>query len=124
MSSVVRTAVLLSAGSSSVVLAQSGCPRKLTRKDGWRLQRIPTDAGATRSGSEPQRERRPRPCGAAVRADAISRKLRGLAASPMWRAVREDIGTASASVARRTQLSPRPGADAGWERRRERLRRA
>jgi hypothetical protein len=77
MSSVVRTAVLLSAGSSSVVLAQSGCPRKLTRKDGWRLQRIPTDAGATRSGSEPQRERRPRPCGAAVRADAISRKLRG-----------------------------------------------
>jgi hypothetical protein len=37
--------------------------------------------------------------------------------SPMWRAVRADIGTVSASVARRTRLSPRPGADADWERR-------
>jgi hypothetical protein len=95
-------------------------PRKLTRKDGWRLQRIPRDVGVTRSGSEPRRERRPRPCGAAAPADAISRKQRGLAVSPMWRAVRADIGTASTSVARRTRLSPRPGADAGWERRLER----
>jgi hypothetical protein len=41
-------------------------------------------------------------------------------ASPMWRAVRADIGMASASVARRTRPSPRPGADAGWARRLER----
>src|SRR3954464_15640890 len=112
--------LLLSAGSSSVVLAQAGCQCKLTRKDGWRLQRIPRDAGATRSGSEPRREREPRPCGAAARADAISRKQRGLAASPMWRAVRADIDMASASVARRTRPFPRPGADAGWARRLER----
>ena len=31
-----------------------------------------------------------------------------------------DIGMASASVARRTRPSPRPAADAGWERRLER----
>jgi hypothetical protein len=37
--------LLLSAGSSSVVLAQAGCPCRLTRKDGWRSQRIPRDAG-------------------------------------------------------------------------------
>lgn len=84
---------LLSAGSSGG-LGAIGIPRKLTRKDGWRLQRIPRDAGAMH-WSERRRERRPRPCEPAVCADAISRKRRGRGASSMLRVARADIGTRS-----------------------------
>ena len=120
MSNGVRTAVVVVCGLFIGGLGASGMPVQ-AHAQGWVAVAADSKGRwAMRSGSEPRREREPRPCGAAARPDAISRTQHGLAASPMWRAVRADIGMASAWVARRTRPSPRPGADAGWARRLER----
>src|SRR3954464_13231480 len=92
MSNGVRTAVVVVCGLFIGGLGASGMPVQ-AHAEGWVAVAADSKGRwAMRSGSEPRREREPRPCGAAARPDAISRTQHGLAASPMWRAVRADIG--------------------------------
>ena len=81
MSNGVRTAVVVVCGLFIVVLAQAGCQCKPRARMGGGCSGFQGCWGYG-SGSEARRERERRPCGAAARADAISRKQRGLAASP------------------------------------------
>ena len=78
MSNGVRTAVVVVCGLFIGGLGASGMPVQ-AHAQGWVAVAAESKGRwGYASGSEPRREREPRPCGAAARADAISRKQRGL----------------------------------------------